>query len=375
MSCALLRFLPFISVCLLSAAFAIADDEAPAAAAPTAEATPAEQFKSAKAAWDKLEKDVRDIATKFQTAEEAEREGLKKEYENVVAKAPAILKDLRTGAVALYTEAPNKDPEVTKSLVRLLADDVRRDDYEPALELAKLMIDNETEAKEVYNFAGIAAYGSDDFVQAEKWLKVAEENSKLDRTGQQCLDDAPGAQERFAKEQKIRASEKEADDLPRVKLETNRGVVIIELFENEAPETVGNFVSLVEKGFYDGLTFHRVLPGFMAQGGDPDGAGSGGPGYSIYCESEKPEHRNHFRGTLSMAHAGKNTGGSQFFLTFRPTPHLDERHTAFGRVVEGFDVLTKLQRREPRSAIAPDKIVKAEVIRKRDHKYEPHKVE
>ena len=364
------RFVFLVVWCLFSAAFAIADDETPAA-----EASPAEQYKTAKAAWDQLEKHVRAIASKFQTAEEAEREGIKKEYENVVAKAPTILKDLRTGAVALYTSAPNKDPEVTKSLVRLLVDDVRRDDYEPALELAKLLIDNETEAKEVYNSAGVAAYGSDDFVQAEKWLKVAEGNGTLDRTGQQCLADAPAAQERFATEQKIRKREMEADDLPRVKLETNRGVVVIELFENEAPETVGNFVSLVEKGFYNGLTFHRVLPGFMAQGGDPDGAGSGGPGYSIFCECEKPEHRKHFRGTLSMAHAGKNTGGSQFFLTFRPTPHLDERHTAFGRVVEGMEVLTKLQRREPRSAVAPDKIVKAEVIRKRDHKYEPHKVE
>ena len=148
------------------------------------------------------------------------------------------------------------------------------------------------------------------------------------------------------------------------------------MFENEAPEAVGNFVSLVENKFYDGLSFHRVLGNFMAQGGCPLGTGTGDPGYKIYCECYKENHRNHFRGTLSMAHAGKDTGGSQFFLTFVPTTHLNGRHTAFGRVIQGMDVLAKLQRIDPDDPAkpAPDKIVKAEVIRKRDHKYEPNKV-
>jgi cyclophilin family peptidyl-prolyl cis-trans isomerase len=349
-----------------------ADDEQPADKAQP----PAEQFAAAQADWAKLEKDAKALRDKFQLADtDDERETLKKEYAAVVAKAPDILKNLRAGAVALYTEAPNKDAEVSQALVRLVVDDVGRDDYEAALKIARLMIDNKTESDEVYNAAGVAAYGSDDFENAEKWLEIAKDKGTLDRNGQQCLADAPDAQARFAIEKKVREKEKKADDLPRVKMETNRGVLIIELFENEAPETVGNFVSLVEKGFYDGLTFHRVLPGFMAQGGDPDGTGGGGPGYQIYCECEKPLHRNHFRGTLSMAHAGKDTGGSQFFLTFRPTAHLDGKHTAFGRVIEGLDVLTKIQRREPRSPIPPDKIVKAEVVRKREHKYEPRKVE
>src|SRR5690606_2930191 len=130
-------------------------------------------------------------------------------------------------------------------------------------------------------------------------------------------------------------------------------------------------ITLVEDQFYDGLTFHRVLPHFMAQGGDPNGDGSGGPGYEIPCECYKPEARMHFRGSLSMAHAGRDTGGSQFFITFLPTAHLNGRHTVFGRVIEGLDVLDQLQRRDPESASAPepDKIVKAEVLRKRDHEY------
>jgi cyclophilin family peptidyl-prolyl cis-trans isomerase len=115
----------------------------------------------------------------------------------------------------------------------------------------------------------------------------------------------------------------------------------------------------------------------MAQGGDPGGDGTGGPGYHIYCECYKDNYRKHFRGTLSMAHAGRDTGGSQFFITFVPTPQLNGRHTAFGRVIEGMDVLAKIQRRDPDAAPPlpqPDTIVKAEVIRKRDHKYVPTKV-
>ena len=135
---------------------------------------------------------------------------------------------------------------------------------------------------------------------------------------------------------------------------------------------MANFVNLVEKGYYNGLTFHRVLPGFMAQGGCPKGDGTGGPGYNIYCECYKEGYRKHFSGTLSMAHAGRDTGGSQFFLTFLSTSHLDGKHTAFGRVIQGRGVLSKLQRVRP--GIKPDRIVKATVVRKREHKYEPTKV-
>ncbi|MBU4272461.1 MAG: peptidylprolyl isomerase [Planctomycetes bacterium] len=164
--------------------------------------------------------------------------------------------------------------------------------------------------------------------------------------------------------------------MPRVLLKTSKGDILIELFENEAPNAAANFISLVENGFYDGLTFHRVLPGFMAQGGDPRGNGSGGPGYSIACECYKPNHRLHFRGSLSMAHAGRDTGGSQFFLTFVPAPQLDGKHTVFGRVIGEMDVLSNIQRRNPddKEAPPPDKIIEAKVIRKRPHEYKPEKM-
>jgi peptidyl-prolyl cis-trans isomerase B (cyclophilin B) len=123
-------------------------------------------------------------------------------------------------------------------------------------------------------------------------------------------------------------------------IETDKGNMVLELFEKEAPNTVANFVKLINKGFYNGLTFHRVLPNFVIQGGCPKGNGTGGPGYSIKCEINP---RKHLTGTLSMAHAGKDTGGSQFFITHSPQPHLDGVHTVFGQVIEGQDVVNKIK--------------------------------
>ncbi|MCP4458476.1 MAG: peptidylprolyl isomerase [Cytophagales bacterium] len=126
-------------------------------------------------------------------------------------------------------------------------------------------------------------------------------------------------------------------------IHTRKGVMKVEFFEKDAPNTVQNFIDLSEKGYYDGLTFHRVIPDFVIQGGCPDGTGAGGPGYSIDCELEG-DNQYHDRGVLSMAHAGRNTGGSQFFVCHSRTntAHLDRNHTCFGKVVEGLDVIDEI---------------------------------
>ena len=123
--------------------------------------------------------------------------------------------------------------------------------------------------------------------------------------------------------------------------ETNMGSFEIELFEDKAPITTKNFIDLVEKGFYDGLIFHRVIDNFMIQGGDPKGNGTGGPGYAIPDEFH-PDLKHDSEGILSMANAGPNTGGSQFFITLVPTPWLDGHHTVFGKVIKGMDVVHKI---------------------------------
>lgn len=177
-----------------------------------------------------------------------------------------------------------------------------------------------------------------------------------------------------------------AANLPRVKLTTSKGVIELELFEDQAPNTVANFLELVGSKFYDGVKFHRVLDGFMAQSGDPKGDGTGGPGYTIACECRTPEARRHFTGSLSMAkQTAPDTGGSQFFLVFdrsESIQRLDGKHTVFGRVIAGQDVLNSLTRthestltgEQQIAGVTPDTIISAEVVRKRDHEYKVKKV-
>lgn len=127
-------------------------------------------------------------------------------------------------------------------------------------------------------------------------------------------------------------------------IHTSKGIMKVEFFDADAPNTVKNFTDLAKKGFYDGLTFHRVIPDFVIQGGCPDGIGSGGPGYKIDCELDG-DNQHHDKGVLSMAHAGRNTGGSQFFVCHSRTntAHLDRNHTCFGKVVEGLDTIDDIR--------------------------------
>lgn len=142
---------------------------------------------------------------------------------------------------------------------------------------------------------------------------------------------------------------------------TEAGDFVIELYADKVPNTVNNFVFLVREGFYDGVTFHRVIKGFMAQGGDPTGSGRGGPGYKFKDEFH-PGLRHNAPGILSMANAGPGTNGSQFFITHGPTPHLDNKHSVFGKVTQGLEVVLAIPERDPGSARQPGtKIISIEI--------------
>ena len=339
----------------------------------------AEKFAAVNQVWIDSNSRIQEILESFREADEEQREVLRKEYEAHATKLKELRPQLEVAAQDAYAESPNEDEKVVEALIGLASAHVYQDQYPAAAKLTDLMSKHKCTHKNFPNLAGTIAFIMHDFQAAELLLKQAEKSAAIDRQGQQYLQllTAGEIQEHWKKEQAIRRQEAEANDLPRVKLQTSKGDIVLELYENEAPKAVANFVSLVEKKFYDGLTFHRVLPGFMAQGGCPDGDGTGGPGYNIPCECHQDGHRIHFSGSLSMAHAGKDTGGSQFFLTFRPTQHLDGRHTVFGRVIEGFQALYDLQEIDPSSRFRgqePDKIIKATVIRKRDHVYAPTKV-
>jgi cyclophilin family peptidyl-prolyl cis-trans isomerase len=302
-----------------------------------------------------------------------------------------LLDALTTAGLEVYRIDPKGYPVVNQTLLAIANFHVLGDpngdggdQYEKALPLVKQLIDAgaATDYPELWQLGAVSAYATNDYKLAQEYFIKANSagmSGKMDRLGQlaRSFQESMGVtKNNWTQEELIRGAEKVADNLPRVKLTTSRGDVVIELFENEAPQAVANFLTLVKQGFYKDVPFHRVLPGFMAQGGDPTGTGGGGPGYSIRCECFGPNYRKHFRGSLSMAHAGRDTGGSQFFLTYVPTTYLDGRHTVFGRVVEGMDVAASLKRRDPDrpGRSEPDKILSAEVLRDRGHEYKFEKL-
>jgi cyclophilin family peptidyl-prolyl cis-trans isomerase len=341
---------------LLAATAAVAQDDSKAPA-------PADSFQAIHTQWRNVLTELRQLQERYQTAGASEKAKIETQFNERLAEGKKLQPKLLVAAEKEFVAAPNKNKEVSDFLVDRVAQLFAESDHKEALRLAQVLVDNKVEDKRLASIAGHAAFSAGDYEAAERHYAAAAAAKTLDAEGQA-----------YRAEAKIRAAEAKADDLPRVKLTTSKGDIVVELFENEAPNTVANFISLVEKKFYDGLTFHRVLEGFMAQGGDPKGDGTGGPGYAIACECTKKNHRLHFPATLSMAHAGQDTGGSQFFLTFVRTKSLDGRHTVFGRVIEGADVLAKIQRIDPQApdpSIKPDKIIKATVVRKRDHPYKP----
>ncbi len=334
-------------------------------AAPAEAASEGDDFATLFGQWKELLTDLRALQDEYKIARPDERPALVDQFNQLVAQGDELAPRLRAAAEAAYVANPEGDMDVAGFLVSVVVTGLERGDAAEALRVAELLIAHDFSNKSIFNEAGIAAFQAGEGAKALEFFQKAEEANVLDPQGK-----------KHQREQQARNREAEADDLPRVLLKTSKGDITLELFENEAPNTVANFISLVESGFYNELTFHRVLEGFMAQGGCPTGDGTGGPGYNIACECYDENHREHFEGSLSMAHAGRNTGGSQFFITFGPTPHLDGKHTVFGRVVEGMDVVDSLQLRDPMAAAPaePDTITEATVIRKRDHEYQPEKV-
>jgi cyclophilin family peptidyl-prolyl cis-trans isomerase len=418
-------FVVFAVLCAASVArFANAEEKKGAEPKPAGD-QPKAAFAVKFTEYKKAIQDIEKLQAEFQTADAAKREKLNADLSAQVTHAQSLVNAMVEAAEAAYRTAPNADPEITNLLITVARyytigrqigpgvpskrnpEDIYYpidggDQYERALPIIELLIDNKAaeKEKELYVYGFLCAFMTNDYDLAKTYLAQVKETNALqtiadvanrgDKVEQQaglmknvmhlvsvCFGKLDEYKDLWTKESAIRAAEAKANDLPRVKLTTTKGVITVELFENEAPQTVANFLRLVKQGFYDGSPFHRVLPEFMAQGGAKTEDGAGGPGYTIRCECYRPDYRRHFRGTLSMAHAGRDTGNSQFFLTFVPTPHLNGMHTAFGRVIDGIEVLGDLQRRSPEHQMdAPkaDKIIKAEVIRDRGHEYKFEKL-
>lgn len=357
------RLLLAVLVGSAMAGSAKSQDKTPPAAPQPGAAEAEAQFQAKFGQWKQLLAELRQLAQRFRVAPPAERAGIKEKYEGLTAQGDKLLPELRAAAEAAFVAGAANKAELVDFLLELAQDDTNRGNPAEGLRVAKLLLDHGSDDRRAIVLAGAAAFYSDNYADAQKYFAEADKAGQLNDDGRRIL-----------REAKFREAEAQANDLPRVLLKTAKGEIELELFENEAPNTVANFISLVERGYYNGLTFHRVLPGFMAQGGCPEGTGGGGPGYRIRDEVKHPDARVHLRGALSMAKTAlPDTGGSQFFITFQPTPHLDGLHTVFGRVIKGMDVVDKIVPRNPDDPNAgpAEKILTATVVRKRDHEYKP----
>jgi cyclophilin family peptidyl-prolyl cis-trans isomerase len=375
------RYLLAAGICCACAApllVAAADPQlaAPAKTSPASPSAAADQFKQRFSEFKKQLGKLHVLQTKFQLADESKRPEILSDFFQGVAETSKLVPDLQASAIAAFQADP-KNAQAGEFLMANLVDAIESDNYPAAAKIARLLHDGDYAERAFANFAGAAEYGTQDFAQAKIDLEKASAEGLIDKNTKEYLPHVQECEKLWELEQPIRAAEAAADDLPRVRLTTSKGDIVLELFENEAPNTTANFISLVEKGFYDGLKFHRVIPGFMAQGGDPNGDGTGGPKYYVADETRTPKARKHFGGSLSMANAGPDTNGSQFFLTFVPTPNLNGKHTVFGRVIDGFDALASLQRIDPEKPnpyLKADTIEKATVVRKREHEYQPETI-
>lgn len=298
--------------------------------------------------WKDLDAELAAKEVEFQTALETEteqRQILRDQYTVLVGQANDLVGRIKAAAITAF-KANSNDESAAKLLVGIIMNDAEFGRHNDAIKLGETLISANVDGT------------------------LFETGAKADRLS---VDSKELLEELF-----IRNNQMKQNDLPQVKIETSKGEMVVELFEDEAPNTVANFISLVESKFYDGLKFHRVIEGFAAQAGDPKGDGTGGPGYKIACECYSPDSRRHFVGSLSMAHAGKDTGGSQFFITLNRTEAQDGKHTVFGRIIKGIDVLDKLSRNAMMSAAIPnaetDVINSMVVLRKRDHEYVPIKI-
>ena len=338
--------------------------------------------------WRSFLDELRQVRKEYAAGEPEQRQELTERYDQMVKKGNALEAQMVQAAVDAYVKEPEENEDLAFFLMDIARTLLAMEEYEDALRMSQILVDNKVGDYSAYYCAAIAAFAVGEFDVSERHFQVLDKtgirlagrNNPLQAVVDECHANMAYYKEAWEKERKIREQETIDGDLPRVRLVTNKGEMDLELFENEAPNTVANFISLVEKGFYDGLTFHRVLPQSMAQGGCPNGDGTGGPGYPIRCECYQPNHRLHFRGSVSMATRGRDTGGSQFFITFRPSRNLDGGQTVFGRVVRGLDVLARLQQRDPKPSLdpnyedtlpKPDKILEARVLRKRNHPYDP----
>ena len=370
--------LSLFSLLVNAGAVLAADDSPPAAKPKLADGKLGESWTDVFVQHQKLAARLTELQQNFRKAKtNDEQDAMRKEFTEKRTEFQSVDDRLAELAPKVFAADP-KNFDAGEAVMEAALQGHRFDDSK---QIAQTLIAAGRRNVLTVNVLGVSQFATHDFTGAVATFTAAEKEEMMHpQLGGRYQDAASEYVAFWKEEQAVRKAEAAATgeaQLPRVLFKTNRGDIVLELFENEAPNTVASFVSLVEGKKYDGVKFHRVIPMFMAQGGDPNSLdddpsndGLGGPGYMIKCECFAKNARRHFRGSLSMAKtAAPNTGGSQFFLTHLPTPHLNANvdaqsgHTVFGRIVEGLDVAASLKK--------DDKIETATVVRKRKHEYKP----
>jgi cyclophilin family peptidyl-prolyl cis-trans isomerase len=311
-------------------------------------------FEECLAEWQAIDAELQSKAANFASTDDITlQDAYRREYADLIMKANKVVNELREAAlVKLETDGLKND--VVKTLMGVLVDDARNGRDAQVLRAADRLIP----------------------------LKINRRNWELAATSPSL--NLPIRGKEIFEEILIRQSEAQQDNLPRAKINTSQGEIVVELYENEAPNTVANFISLAKSGYYSEVDFHRVIDGFMAQTGINQKDGPSGPGYTIEDECRTPGYRLHFSGVLSMAKTNDpDSGNSQFFITFNRSQNvqnLDGKHTVFGRVLSGHEVLEKLTRTHLAFQdqlipdAVPDKINSVEIVRDRGHEYSVKKI-
>ena len=297
-------------------------------------------------------------------------------------------KRVREASFALFFETPNPGEEVNKIVSMMNQDLIAQGQLAKCYQTTKKLLKLYPENKDLYNLMGRVSILNNDFTFAQQYYQTNRETAEQLGVPEGALygNSMDKLVSGFERELAFRASDAEGEPLPKAIIKTNRGEIVIELFENQAPETVGNFVSLVQTGIYDGMIFHHVLRNLIADAGLMTMSRPQPIGYTIYDEHQKPNARDHFRGSVAMV--GKNnepnSAGAEFRIMLVPGPNLDGKSTVFGRVISDLSVLDNIQetfqvneeedKEEFIKDAKPDVIESITITNLRDHEYEPNRV-
>jgi cyclophilin family peptidyl-prolyl cis-trans isomerase len=359
---------------LVRSASAPAQD-APAADRSASATGAVEQFDALRAQWAKFSLDLDKARYRVNNCPPEQKNEAVLAYDTLLEQGNELLRQFSAASVAAY-EADPTNTEAERYLQTMIEHTLAADRYEDVLRMTQAVIAHGKPDAKLYEQAALASLEIGDLDAAERMFAECEKLGALSDDAKQKRETIPEWREKLAREAKLREAEAQADNLPRVTLVTTKGDIVLELYEDQAPNTVANFVALAERKFYNGLEFFRVENGFAAVAGCPLNRGTGGPGHEIVCETDRDDRRPALRGTISMVNAGRGRCGSPFFIALASSGvrNSEAGNPVFGRVIAGMDVVERLRRVDPDTTskdFPRERVLDTRIERRRDHEYLP----